>query len=216
MALTLIEVLVLIGIIGIVIAVVLVNNARSRPRLTIPLCRFHLHQIGEAMSEFAADHDGKFPQRVSTNDGGSMEFNTEGSPAIHFQVLSNYYYPRLSEEWLLSCPADTLKKPPRDHLSHYENHNISYFISVDASQSVPNAILAGDRNLRVAGQTVRPGLFVLRTNVSVGWTRELHGKSAGTPCGNILFSDGHVETLWSDVTGVVGRQGLSTNRIAVP
>jgi hypothetical protein len=78
-------------------------------------------------------------------------------------------------------------------------------------------ILAGDRHLELAGHPVKPGLFVLKTNAAVGWTRELHGKNGQGPGGFVLFSDGHVDFRTLRTIGpAIEHQGLATNLVAVP
>jgi prepilin-type processing-associated H-X9-DG protein len=96
------------------------------------------------------------------------------------------------------------------------DQNVSYFFSVDASDGAAKVILAGDRNLQVAGQPLQPGLASITTNAALDWTRELHYKLSKVRCGNILFADGHVETRVTNLASLVQQQGLATNRLAVP
>jgi len=113
------------------------------------------------------------------------------------------------------CPADQSRQPLTNN-SALTDRNLSYFISVDATEVMTNAIQGGDRNLEVAGQPVKPGLFMLTTNAPVGWTGELHSTRAGRRCGNILFSDRYLQTFLATLPAAVQRQGLATNRLAVP
>jgi prepilin-type processing-associated H-X9-DG protein len=62
---------------------------------------------------------------------------------------------------------------------------------------------------------VKPGIFLLTSNLTTGWTREMH-KSAGVPCGNMAFVDGHVELLKKSLSAVIERQELSTNKLVFP
>jgi prepilin-type processing-associated H-X9-DG protein len=89
--------------------------------------------------------------------------------------------------------------------------NISYFVGVDASLNNPNSILAGDRHLQADGEPIKRGLFNVTSNLSLSWSQELHRHHQG----NILFADGHVE-FSKQPTAVFQRQGLATNRLAVP
>jgi prepilin-type processing-associated H-X9-DG protein len=164
---------------------------------------------------FAYDHNGHFPPQVSVTNGGSMEFIGSYSPALHYRSLSNYTIRYWSKLW---CPADKVKQPCTTN-SPLTDRNLSYFISVDATPALTNAILAGDRNLQVAGQPVTPGLFTLTTNAAVGWTGELHKfqrNGVWVRCGNVVFADGHAQRLPADLTVAIQRQGLATNRLAVP
>jgi prepilin-type processing-associated H-X9-DG protein len=101
------------------------------------------------------------------------------------------------------------------------NLNISYFVSLDADESAPSSILAGNRGItnrtrtdaatqaRVVrfGDRVTPG-----TLGYADWDRE----GAWTRQGNILFSDGHVDSL----NGVELRRAFAAsgtlNELALP
>ena len=144
-----------------------------------------------------------------------MEFVSSYSAALHFRALSNYLGGALR---IWRCPADQSKQPVTNK-SALTDQNLSYFISVDATAALTNAILAGDRNLQVAGHSVTPGLFTLTTNAAIGWTRDMHKLKRNlvwVGCGNVLFVDGHVLANQVDLAASVQRQGLASNRLAVP
>jgi len=201
---TLVEVLVVLGLV-LIFAFLLLPAFLSSPKSPCSIqCMNNQKQIGLALSVFAADHDGRYPPQVSITNGGSFEFLVSNSPALHFQSLSNYVF----RNWrVFRCPADDARQPLR---------NVGYFLSVDATPRMTNGILAGDRNLEVAGQPVKPGFFMLTTNATVRWTRELHSKAKGTQSGSILFADTHVEFLRTNLSAVVQRRGLAPARLAVP
>lgn len=172
----------------------------------------HLKQVGVALSMFAADHSDQFPMQTSVTNGGSMEFVGTGSPAPHFQTVSNY----LDESWgALICPGDKAKARSTNQAA-LSDRNISYFLSMDARYGSPAVILAGDRNLEIAGQPVKPGLFLLTTNTAVSWASELHNQNKTAMGGNVLFGDGHVEFSTRKLPAVIQRQNLATNRLAFP
>ncbi len=161
---------------------------------------------------FAEDHNGRFPPQLSITNGGSRELIPSNSPALHLRTLSNY----LVRNWrVLRCPADEAKQPLTNS-AVLTDRNVSYFISVDATQGMYHAFQAGDRNLEAGGQPVKPGLFILTTNAALAWTWQLHTKQAGRPTGNILFVDGHVQNFRTSLTAAVEHQGLDSNRLAVP
>jgi prepilin-type processing-associated H-X9-DG protein len=92
--------------------------------------------------------------------------------------------------------------------------NISYFLNADASHTnhPSQTFFAGDRNLELNGQAVKPGLLVVTTNVDLNWSGKLHPRG-----GNLAFADGHVE--WSrtnELNSVVQRQPVVTNRLCIP
>ena len=176
------------------------------------MCAQNLKQVGMAINVFAVDHNDQFPMQISVTNGGSMEFVGTGSPALHFQTVSNY----LSDNWgLLLCPADDSKQRASNH-AVISDRNISYFLGMDATYGSPSIILDGDRNLGTPVRPVKPGLFSLTTNATVSWTREMHGKGATVMGGNVLFADGHVEWSARNLPEVTQRQNLATNRLAFP
>jgi prepilin-type processing-associated H-X9-DG protein len=141
-----------------------------------------------------------------------MEYIAGGSPTPHFRVLSN----ELTRAKLLCCPADTKKVAATNFGAGLSDQNVSYFFSVDATMANSSVLLAGDRNLQTAGQPLKPGLAAITTNTPLGWTPGLHYNIGKVLRGNILFTDGHVEQLRTDLTAIVQRQGLATNRLAIP
>ena len=211
-AFTLVEVLVVAAVVAILVAL-LTPALTDRPRKSPLLyCMNNLKQVGLALQMFADDNTNQFPPQVSVTNGGSLELILSNSPALHFQSLSNY----LGRNWrVFRCPADESKQPLTTN-GILTDLNVSFFLSVDAIPKMMNIIHAGDRNLELAGQAVRPGLYTLTTNVAVRWTRELHTKQVGKQCGNVLFTDGHVETLRENLSAAVLRQGLATNRLVFP
>jgi len=211
-AFTLVELLVVAAILAILAALFVPALDNKPGRATIPHCMSNLKQIGYAIRMFSWDNNGQFPLQVSITNGGSLELMGSNSPALHFQSLSNY----LARNWrVFWCPADESKQPLTNN-SVLSDCDVRYFLSVDATRKITDAFHAGDRNLEVAGQPVKPGLFALTTNAAVRWAREMHSKRVGTRCGNILFTDNHVEYLRASLSAAVQRQGLATNRLAFP
>jgi len=184
------------------LAVCALADAKAKSRGICCNCR--LKQIGLAFRIFASDHGGAFPMAVSTNKGGSMECASE--VFRHFQAMSN----ELSTPKILACPADTRKLAPG--FSVLSNTNISYFVSLDAKDSAPQVLLAGDHNLMTNGVPVPSGLLELTTNLTASWTARMH-KNAG----NVAFGDGHVDTLSSNLLREqLIYSGVVTNRLLIP
>src|SRR6185312_2627281 len=123
-------------------------------------------------------------------EGGSLEFvqNSYLIPNLfyfqyrHFQPLSNY----LSTPAVLTCPTDTERQTTYS-FSQFDNSDISYFVGDNADYSMPNSILAGDRNITNAG--VGDATIVRLQNGSmIKWTGVMHVFK-----GNLLYADGRVE-----------------------
>ncbi|HEY5913287.1 MAG TPA: type II secretion system protein [Verrucomicrobiae bacterium] len=213
-AFTLLEVLV-VGIVLLILLMITVPTFDRRPqRAWVVHCANNLRQINLALQVFASDHGDRFPSQVSLTNGGSMEMIAAGSPAPHFQTLSNEV--PTPKVWI--CPTDKAKHVATSYVG-LNNTNVSYFLSVDLqpTNTPPSfTFLAGDRHLQTGGTPVKPGLFLLTTNASIAWTRELHG-NMNPPGGNIVFLDGHTEFLTNHRLGpIIRNQGIPTNRLAVP
>ena len=205
--LTLIEVLLVLVVI--VFLAALLFPAHSRAHIgNESSCVNHLKEIDFGFQMWAEDNGGVFPWQNSNTNGGTMEYAVKGYAAPNFQILSNFV--KRPERFI--CPADKVKLTAADY-THFNNQNVSYFANADAGSNNPlHSILAGDRNLQANGQSVKPGLFELTTNLDMSWTHELH---LGRGC--LAFADGHVEIVTSNgLNSIVQNQPLATNRLCIP
>lgn len=174
----------------------------SRPRLD---CQNNLKQIGLSLRTWSIDHNGELPWQVPATNGGSLEFVPFGNPAPHFQVMSN----ELHTTKLLICPGDLRQQAL--NFGSLSSQNVSYFLSMDATVSLPNSITSGDRNLTVGTKPCSPGSHTLSTNLLLTWGRDIHRRE-----GNLLFADGHVETASNNLGLIIQRQMMPSNRVSVP
>jgi prepilin-type N-terminal cleavage/methylation domain-containing protein/prepilin-type processing-associated H-X9-DG protein len=198
-AFTLVEMLVVIGIIGILAALLLPALSKSEGRAKRILCENNLQQMGIAFHIFMHDHDGKFPMQVSTNNGGTLEF-VQGNGGMNdesdfvfrdFQTLSG----ELTTPQMLICPTDT--RAPAMNFAALKNENVSYFVGANADFGKPDSILSGDRNIAASGDRLR-------------WTQELHQFK-----GNVLFADGHIEE-WNNSTLASAANSSAAGNIELP
>ena len=168
-------------------------------------CVNNLKQIGLAARIFAADNSERFPIEVPVKDGGSKEFVQFGLVVPHFLVVSN----ELSTPKLLVCPRD--KRQEAANFNELRGENISYFVGLDASQTNPQSLLTGDRNI-TNGSPGNDRILFLMTNQRVGWTKEIHQHA-----GNVVLGDGSVQQLSSArLQETVRDSGVPTNRLAIP
>jgi prepilin-type processing-associated H-X9-DG protein len=205
-AFTFVELMVIIAVIGMIAVLLLPAFSHAKARSKRIDCVNNLKEIGTSLRVWSDESNSAYPSDVSTNLGGSKEYLTSGDVMPYFRCISN----NLSSPKILVCPVDTRK--PADNFAMLKNANISYFVGLDASESMPQMLLMGDRNVAINNQPVKPGLVTIKSNDIVSWTAEMHNGF-----GNVGMADGSVHQctdygLQSDVTH------METNkcRLAVP
>jgi len=189
-AFTLVELLVVIAVIAILASLLLPVLERGKSRAKRIQCVGNQRQIGLASLLFANDHGGRFPTRVSTNEGGSLEFVMAA-----YQMPSNCYFAfqlfrplagLLISPKLLVCPA-VLKCWPATNFNQFNNNsNLTYDIGLNADPGIPGGILTADVGL--PGDCKFPDTLIIQVP-----EKKVPHPSWGDVRGNILFSDGHVE-----------------------
>lgn len=202
---TLVEVVVLIGVLALVVGLFLyvLYGGRHEKRIT---CINLQKQIVLAHLNWAIDHDERFPMSVSTNSGGSMEWCESGEAWRHYQVLSN----EIAATATLVCFTDSERTPAKDFQS-LNNSNISYFVGLNARKDRSSMFLLGDRNLTLNGIEAKPGVISLPTNANLGWTKAMHQLQ-----GNVGLADGSVQRTSARRLSELNAASCATNRLAVP
>jgi prepilin-type N-terminal cleavage/methylation domain-containing protein/prepilin-type processing-associated H-X9-DG protein len=209
---TLLELLCVIAVIAILAAMLLPALSQGNARARRVACVNYLHEIGVAFHSFAHDHNSQFPMNVPTNEGGSQEFVQAGYQANglfyfafhHFQTLSN----ELVTPTPLICPSDT--RLAANSFGSLSNDNVSYFAGLKADYSLPNSILAGDRN--ITNDWTSPATILrLDSQQPFRWTGEMHRFK-----GNLLFADGRVEEWGSAQLATMARASQPPSDVALP
>jgi len=204
-ALTLVEVLVVIAVIGVLFAVFMPAMSHRPMRAPRIMCTNNLKQIGLAFLIFANDHHEKYPMEIPVVEGGTKGIAGFGVVVPHFLVMSN----ELNTPKVLLCPAD--KRTLGMNFPELRDVNVSYFVGLDASQTNVQSLLAGDRNITNGG-SANNRILLLTTNQPVGWTMEIHRGS-----GNLSLGDGSVQQMTGGrLRDQLRASGVATNRLAIP
>jgi prepilin-type N-terminal cleavage/methylation domain-containing protein len=178
-AFTLVELLVVIGIIAVLVGILLPTIARARESSRRTKCMSNLKQIGAAMILYSSEHNGRLPNANPVNTVGDFAASNDVLVALNERYIK--------APAVFHCPSDRDDVPELITTADYTLPNsarVSYdFYSiwwlVDKGPKLPQikeAPLAWDLD----GGNGKGDLF------------QNHGKTGG----HVLYGDGHVD--WQD------------------
>lgn len=218
--LTILEVLVVLAIVVILGGMVIPRHHRAPGQAKRIACVNNLKNVGLAIRLNAEGTN--FPMNLPASQGGTRELTGDVSQLWrHYLLLTN----ELTTPKLLWCPSDSQRKPatawgpnPADRRAvvFASNQNLSYFLGLNAYETHPETILAGDRNLTTNGLALGPGRHVFAATTQFGFTKTMHNLA-----GNILLADGSVQQVTSgrlneQFQSALTNSGLTTNVWLVP
>jgi prepilin-type processing-associated H-X9-DG protein len=192
----------IVVILGAFVGTSLVSAQRKARRIR---CISYQKQICLGSRIYATDHGEMFSQQVTTNKGGSLEYIGRGQSWRHFSAMSN----ELGNPIVLACLSDSRRAV--NNWGQFGPSNLSYFISLDASEGNAQAILSGDRDIETETPPAN-GILVLVANKPARWTGKIHYGS-----GNYGLADGSVQQASAAVLQAqVDSNRDATNRIELP
>jgi prepilin-type processing-associated H-X9-DG protein len=227
-AMTKTELVVVVAILAILAGLYRTFYREKRGSVSRIVCVNQLRQIGLGCRVWATSNGDRLPFKWPETPRGLDRSNAWA----RFLVLSN----ELQTPAVFLCPDDATRtnsaavdfkfgaNQTRFSLGNLGNSAVSYFAGVEADESMPQALLAGDRNLAPDTRaslysSTAAGGSVWMTNQSV-WTlrpsAQLHGEA-----GNVLLVDGSVQQmrtpgLQRQLTAVAQRHGTNVNRFVFP
>jgi type II secretory pathway pseudopilin PulG len=181
-----VELLIVIAIVSFIAALLLPALSGAKAKGKEADCISRLKQIGIGFRLWANDNDGYFPWQVDVSKGGTAPWENLLDWTDHYRAISN----ELVTPKVLACPGDNQKKMHDQWPTLDGNRHISYFLGLDANESRPQAVLAGDADISGGGG----GLEQLTWNTYLGTSIDVefietrrHGRQ-----GYVVLSDGSV------------------------
>src|SRR5690242_13035537 len=179
-AFTLVELLVVIGIIALLIAILLPSLSRAREQSRRVTCLSNLRSLAHGMYQYAGDFRDRLPNGNYANDA---------DPNHGDQVLVSLWREYLTAAAVFHCPSDEDPLPRRianNYISMTDSARVSYdFFSL---YWMPEK---GPRLAQLRGQA--PLVWDLCVSLTPNGLQN-HGTSGG----NVVYADGHGQWLPAD------------------
>jgi prepilin-type N-terminal cleavage/methylation domain-containing protein/prepilin-type processing-associated H-X9-DG protein len=215
---TLVELLVVIGIIALLISILLPSLARARMEGQKVKCLSNLRQIGAAFIMYANENAGSMPQHSNWgNCYGKMGLDARydktpktgflGEPGVVEERPLNKY---VKSAEVFACPNDMGDTLQTGIINCFESYGTSYLVQWGTAFAVKNVTGPGKGNAANAPMKVTQAKQSTTKIVTGDWnwhanrvlTKESlwHVRSMNQRSFNMLFLDGHAEYYFFPVT----------------
>ena len=200
-AFTRIELIVVIGVVVVLASMLLPAVHKHKSKAERITCLNNLKEIGTAYRLWSPGQSDLPPPQEPISAGGWHDLLTKADQGpncwTNYALIAN----ELGQSpKLLICPADE-RRPAKDFKTDFhDNTHLSYFVGVGASDSYPQSIQGGDRNLGPGlvpdsdyGYSPKSGKgndVAVPLSGPVSWSLKMHSASNAFGAGNFLLGDG--------------------------
>ena len=163
---TLVELLVVIGIISLLIAFLMPALDKAQQAAKATVCESNMRQVGVALLDYADDHNGyMFPPDMGYDPAHVIPWVTDGSDDTNPATIHNVWttavfingtasnpaqtYPGQWDPPIMICPVDQGQNPKAMHTyvlnDHMQYWNVKYTTKIPEGRSPSDVILAGEK-----------------------------------------------------------------------
>lgn len=210
-AFTLVEMLIVLGIVSVLIGILLPTVTRARAHSRQLKCMTQMRQLATATLAYAVDHHSELPYQPKDAVIDFLAPKVLQDTHPHSRSVLAYLVPYLNNDArLLVCP-DALDIPWEWWQAPNEYSDTSYLFNavvfdqrLTRLRNAPTTVLFQEDRYRWRISFARPMHTNNKPGVYAGWCFEhdklgqeytnLHPHNAQTGVGNLVFADGHVES----------------------